>query len=202
MTSLCAIIPAANLKAANDTLQTQGFGPNNFSVPSYTGAGATHASLHSWNNPAFVAAVTALTGVTVDNSVGDAKTRTQAMIDAKGAKWGANAPTLPTSGMTVANTLYRYGLGELWFCIQAFNRTTFNAPPTTYPALIRQVRIPGTAYPWKQPTDQFDAYKLVNPFTGTGDLCTHLGQKWRVTQADGSGNNVWEPSVFGWTVVP
>lgn len=157
MSSLCAIIPVANLKAANDALQAQGFGPNNFSVPSYTGAAATHASLHSWNNAAFVAAVTALAGVTVDNSTGDPSNRTQAMIQAKGAKWGANAPALPTSGMTVAGALYSFGLGELWSCIQAFDRATFNAPPATYPALIRQARIPGSANPWKQPVDQFSA---------------------------------------------
>ena len=27
------------------------------------------------------------------------------------------------------------------------------------------------------------------------------GFTWKVTQADGSGNNVWEPGVFGWTKV-
>jgi hypothetical protein len=90
----------------------------------------------------------------------------------------------------------------LWSCIQTFDRTTFPLPPSNYPALIRQARVPGTAVPWRQPIDQFDAYKLVNPFTGEGDLCTHNGDTWYVTQADGAGNNVWEPGVFGWTVQP
>ena len=33
------------------------------------------------------------------------------------------------------------------------------------------------------------------------DTCTYSGKTWKVTQADGSGNNVWEPGVFGWTQV-
>ena len=67
------------------------------------------------------------------------------------------------------------------------------------PALIRVAKIPGEAVPWQQPLDQFDAYKLKNPFTGEGDYSLHNGRKWQVTQADGAGNNVWEPGVFGWT---
>jgi len=30
---------------------------------------------------------------------------------------------------------------------------------------------------------------------------THNGQTWEVAQADGAGNNVWEPGVFGWVEV-
>lgn len=30
---------------------------------------------------------------------------------------------------------------------------------------------------------------------------THNGFTWKVTQADGSGNNVWQPGVYGWTKV-
>jgi hypothetical protein len=67
--------------------------------------------------------------------------------------------------------------------------------------LIRRAKIPGEALPWVQPLDQFDAYKLVNPFTNAGDLCTHNGFTWQVSQADGAGNNVWEPGVFGWVQV-
>ena len=83
--------------------------------------------------------------------------------------------------------------------IQTFSRTTYSAHPSTYPALIRLVIEPGVVAPWKQPSDQFDAYKLVNPFNGKPDQCTHNGKTWTVTQVDGSGNNVWEPGVFGWT---
>ena len=46
-----------------------------------------------------------------------------------------------------------------------------------------------------------DAPKPVNPFSGKPDQRTHNGFTWKVTQADGSGNNVWEPGVFGWTKV-
>ena len=52
---------------------------------------------------------------------------------------------------------------------------------------------------WVQPLDQFAAYKLVNPFTGQGDRCTHNGKTWYVSQADGAGSNVWAPGVYGWT---
>jgi len=73
--------------------------------------------------------------------------------------------------------------------------------PAIIPALIRMAKIPGEALPWVQPIDQYDAYKLVNPFTGEGDRCTHEGFTWKVTQADGAGNNVYAPGVFGWTQV-
>ncbi len=199
--SLCAIIPVANLLAANETLSEAGFGPNNFSVPCYAGPGATHAALHSWNIPAFAAAVKALPGVMWEESDGDPVTRTNALIQAQGAKWGAQAPALPTTGNAVANTLYRYTDDSMWWCIQTFSRTTYSAHPSTYPALIRRVRVPGSVEAWTQPLDQWDSYKLVNAFTGLPDRCTHNGQTWKVTQADGSGNNIWTPGQFGWTVV-
>ncbi len=53
--SMVAIIPVANILTANDTLNNtantpgkKSHGPNNFSVPAYTGAAATHGALHSW----------------------------------------------------------------------------------------------------------------------------------------------------------
>lgn len=50
---------------------------------------------------------------------------------------------------------------------------------------------PGEAYPsWVQPTGAHDSY-------GDGDRVTHDGRSWESTVAD----NVWEPGVFGWTVV-
>jgi len=45
------------------------------------------------------------------------------------------------------------------------------------------------------------AHKLLSPFTGQPKTCTHKGFTWKVTQADGAGNNVWEPGVYGWTKV-
>ena len=51
---------------------------------------------------------------------------------------------------------------------------------------------------WQQAI-QFDAYRLVGPFTGQPETCTHNGKEWFVSQGDGSGNNIWEPGTFGWT---
>lgn len=205
--SMVAIIPIANILTANDLLNNtagtpgkKSFGPNNFSVPAYTGASATHGALHSWNDPIFEANVQAISNVVWEISDGDPIARTQALIEAQGAKWGAQAPELPSTGTVKAGSLYRYD-GLLWSVIQTFNRTTYNAHSSTYPALIRTVNEPGAVAPWKQPIDQYDAYKLVNPFSGKPDKCKHKGATWKVTQADGSGNNVWEPGVFGWTKV-
>lgn len=196
--SIVAIIPVANLAAANAALQAQGYGPNNFSVAAYAQPTPTHAVLHAWSTGAFATAVKALPGVTFNEGTGDPVARTQALIAAQSAKWGAQAPDLPSAGNATANTLYRWTDGSLWWCIQTFSRSTFNAPPATYPALIRIVREPGAVLEWTQPIDQYDAYKLVNAFTGKPDECTHNGKTWYVTQGDGSGNNVWEPGVFGW----
>lgn len=205
--SMVAIVPVSNILNANDLLNntagTQGkksHGPNCFSVPAYTGAAATHGALHSWSDPVFEADVKAIPNVVWEISDGDPVTRTQALIAAQGAKWGAQAPQLPDTGTVTAGSLYRYD-NLLWSVIQTFSRTTYNAHPSTYPALIRTVHEPNVVAPWKQPTDQYDAYKLVNPFTGQPDQCTHKGSTWKVSQADGAGNNVWEPSVFGWTKV-
>ena len=200
--SFAAVIPVANMAAANATLQTAGFGPRNFSVPAYGATGATHAALHAWDDAAFIAAVKAIANVSWNDAVINPITATADLIAAQGAQWGAQAPMLPTTGNAIAGTLYRYTGDTLWWCIQTFSRTTFSAPPSTYPALIRQSRIPGSVAPWVQPTDQFDAYKLVNPFTGQPDECTFGAQTWYVSQGDGAGNNTWQPGVFGWTVKP
>ena len=198
--SIVAILPAASLLAANAALETAGFGPSNFSVPAYTGAGATHAALHAWHDAAFVAAVKAIAGVVTDEGTGDPVARTKALIEAQGAQWGAQAPELPATGNVTAGSLYRFE-DELWSVIQTFSRTTYPAHPSTYPALIRRAIVPGVRAPWVQPTDQFNAYKLVNPFTGKPDEVTHAGKTWKVTLADGAGNNVYEPGEYGWTEV-
>ena len=92
MTSLCAIVPAQHLIATNAALEAQGFGPANFSVQCFPAAGASHAALHAWHDPAFTAAVTALPNVAYDIGEGDPITRTRALIEAQGAQWGDNAP--------------------------------------------------------------------------------------------------------------
>lgn len=194
--SIVAVVPVAGLLAANASLQAQGYGPENFSVPAYAGPVPTFAALHAWDDSAFVAAIKAVPGVVFDESAGDPGARTTALIEAQGARWPGQALPLPTSGNANANTLYTYNDTELWWVIQTFNRTTFPAPPATYPALIRRARVPGTVEPWVQPLDQFDAYQLVNAFTGKPDECSHQGSRWVSDYA----NNVWEPGVFGWTL--
>ena len=187
--SLCAIIPVANLAAANATLAAAGYGPRNFSVQAYGATGATHAALHAWNDAAFIAAVKAIPGVVWEESGGDPVARTQALIAAQGAKWGAQAPALPATGNVTVGSLYRFE-DSLWSVIQAFSRTTYGAHPSTYPALIRRLRDPYKTEAWRQPLDQFDSFKLVNPFTGKADTTLHGGKTWR-TKVD---NNVWEPT--------
>lgn len=198
--SIVAVVPVGNLLAANATLQAAGFGKNNFSVPAYAGVAPTHAALHAWNDVAFSTAVKALAGVVVNEGAGDPVARTKALIEAQGAKRGAQAPQLPASGNVATGALYQLD-GQLWYVITGFSRTTYPDPPAAYPALIRRARVPGETAPWIQPTDSFDAYKLVNPFTGQPDTCTYSGKTWRVSQADGTGNNIWVPGQYGWIEV-
>ena len=215
--SISAICPVEHLAAVNAALEAAGHGPNNFSVPAYAGPGATHACLHCWDSPAFLASLQAIPEVTIlagpvdtgevddeGNPITvdlDPTERTRKVVTDAGAQWGADADELPSSGMVTAGTIYRLGdeEPELWYVIQGFSRTTYGAHPSTYPALIRRVRNPYAVEQWVQPLDQFDAYKLVNPFTGEPDHA-YIGETlYHVTQADGSGNNVWQPGVFGWT---
>jgi len=191
--SMVAIVPVANLAAANSTLASAGFGPNNFSVPAYTGRAATHAALHAWTDAAFQTAVQAITGVVVEISTGDPVTRTKALIELQGAVWGDQVPELPTTGNLTAGSLYRHD-GSLWSVIQTFNRATFSASPETYLALIRRVRNRKVTEEWSQPNDQFDSYNLVNPFTGMADRCTKDGK----TYATKLNANVWEPPSAQW----
>ena len=189
-----ASIPVAQMQAANATLESQGFGPNNFSVPAYAGPSPSHALLHCWHSPVFEVAVAAIPGVVIQQGLADPVATTTAVANTANTDWSNEAK--PLTG-TVTPGLYRDADDVLWWVIQSYD-TAIWSDPTIIPALIRRAKIPGEALPWAQPLDQFDAYKLVNPFTGTGDLCTHNGFTWKVVQADGAGNNVWEPGVFGW----
>jgi hypothetical protein len=198
--SIVAIVAYSDIAAANAALEEAGFGPQNFTVPAYTGIAPSHAALHCWNDPRFQEALEALPYVTIQTEDGEPASLVNTLIEAQGAKWPAKAPELPNTGMVNAGEMYRYQ-GKGWSIIQAFDRSTFGAPPETYPALMRYVRQPGSIEEWKQPIDQYDAYKLVNLYTGAPDQCKHNGQIWKVIQADGAGNNVYEPGVFGWEVV-
>jgi hypothetical protein len=153
--------------------------------------------LHCWHSPVFEAAVAAIPGVVIQQELADPIATTTAVAHAVNAEWGNEAK--PLTG-AVTPGLYRDAEDVLWWVIQSYD-TAIWSDPTIIPALIRRAKVPGEALPWVQPLDQFDAYKLVNPFTNAGDLCTHNGFTWQVSQADGAGNNVWEPGVFGWVKV-
>jgi len=204
MSNFSASIPVANMQAANaflagtdgNPLNTNNFGPNNFSVPAYSGPSPTVGLLHAWGDPVFEAAVASIPNVVITQGTDPVVMTTEAATTA-GVTWGNDAQ--PLTG-TVSPGLYRDTDNVLWWVIQSYNTATY-PDPTVIPALIRMAKVPGEALPWVQPIDQYDAYKLVNPFTGTCDICTHNGSTWQVTQADGAGNNVWEPGVFGWTKV-
>lgn len=78
--------------------------------------------------------------------------------------------------------------GALYKCLQ--NHTSQNAwTPTDAPSLWAKVLIPDpTVIPeWEQPTS-------ANPYM-KGDKVRHNGKIW-ISDID---NNVWEPSVYGWT---
>lgn len=194
--SIVAIVPVAQMAAANLALEEAGFGPRNLSVAAYGATGATHAALHAWHDAPFASAVKALAGVAWEESEGDPVTRTKALIEAQGAQWGANAP--PLTGNVTAGKLYRHTDDSLWSVIQSYNADTY-PDPTAIPALVRRAREPGKALPWVQPLDANNAYRLLDPFTGEPETCTHNGKEWFVSQGDGSGNNIWEPGTFGWT---
>jgi hypothetical protein len=197
MANFSASIPVANMAAANTTLEAAGYGPHNFSVPAYAGPSPAHALLHAWSDAEFEAAVAAIPGVVIQQGLSDPISTTSAVANTVGADWSAQAQ--PLIG-TVTPGLYRDAAGVLWWVIQSYNTATY-PNPSVIPALIRQAKVPGESLPWVQPLDQYDAYKLVNAFTGRPDQCAHNGFTWKVTQADGDGNNVWEPGVFGWTKV-
>lgn len=60
--TISATVSVTHLTEANTQLEAAGHGPSNFSVPLRTGnARATHAGLHAWDDPSFLAALQALT---------------------------------------------------------------------------------------------------------------------------------------------
>lgn len=66
MSNFSASIPVANMQAANAELEASGHGPNNFSIPAYSGEGnPSVALLHAWGDPEFEAAVAAIPGVVI-----------------------------------------------------------------------------------------------------------------------------------------
>lgn len=198
MLGFSAIIPVAEMDAANDSLQALGWGLGNFSVPAFSSAQPSHATMHAWMDPLFLADVEAIPNVQIVE--GDLPDNTVVAACALvGAQWGGAAP--PLEGI-VTPGLYRYSDGTLWWVIQQYDTATWpdpNAPGLQ--ALVVPARTPGEVTTWIQPLNQFTAYFLVNSFTGQPDEVTHNGQTWFVSQGDGAGLNIWQPGVFGWTVV-
>jgi hypothetical protein len=188
--SISAIVAVADMQAVNDALEAQGFGPGNFSVPAFTGPGVSHAALHAWDDPVFLAALQAIPEVTLDFEVTDPVIGTNQVIVDAGAQWGMMAPLL--EGVTVAGKLYKDTDGTMWSCIQSYD-TAIWPDPYIIPALIRRARDPNKIEPWQQPIDQFDSYLLPNAFTGVGDKCSHVGKNW-ITLIN---NNVWQPGAVG-----
>jgi hypothetical protein len=194
--SIVAVVPVANLIAANAALAAWGPGPH-FSVSGLSATGLTHGALHDWGgNPAYVAAIKALPGVLVDETPGEPGTRLRALFAGVNAQWPVVAPPFPNSGLTVAGRIYSFG-SELWLSIVAFNRTTFPGPPSSLaPSIIRRRRWPGEVLPWVQPLDQFDAYFTVDPITGQPDRVTFNGRRYRSTIP--GVPNVWQPGGAEW----
>ena len=176
MSNFSASIPAANMQAANAELEEAGHGPNNSRFPPMLARHLPLRLLHAWGDPVFEAAVASIAGVTITQGTDPIEMTSDAAV-AAGSTWGQDAK--PLTG-TVTPGLYKDADGVLWWVIQSYNTATY-PNPLVIPALIRVAKIPGEALPWQQPLDQYDAYKLVNPFTGEGDYSLHKGVKWQVT---------------------
>ena len=82
----------------------------------------------------------------------------------------------------------RYG-EKLYRVVQAHTSQVDWTPDVT-PALFTEIPKPGEIPEWKQPTGAQDAYSK-------GDKVLHNGSVWEST-IDG---NVWEPGVYGWTII-
>ena len=80
--------------------------------------------------------------------------------------------------------------GKLWRCLQD-HMSQDGWEPESAPSLWAKVLIPDPDVipEWEQPDS-------TNPYS-KGDKVTHNGQTW-VSDVD---NNVWEPGVYGWSVV-
>ena len=196
--SIVAIIPVANLAAARRTAGRRGYGPNNFSVAAYAQPTPTHAVLHAWSTGAFA---TAGQGVARrhlhQKAPATPVARTQALIAAQSAKWGAQAPDLPSAGNATANTLYRWTDGSLWWCIRPSATQHVQRRRRRHLALIRhRAHEPGAVLGGRRhrPVRRLAGERL---HPASPDECTHNG---RLVRDAGrrQRNNVWEPGVFGW----
>jgi hypothetical protein len=96
------------------------------------------------------------------------------------------------SGKSVAYTVgTRVRYNGILYKVLADHTSQETWTPDAAPSLFAEVLIPvdGSIPEWKQPDS-------TNPYTN-GDKVTHNGSIW-ISDVD---NNVWEPGVYGWTVV-
>ena len=177
--SISAIIPVALMEQANAYLEQQGFGPANFSVAmKSSGESGTHAGVHCWPNAQFKAVLGAM--LSSGNYSGlrlgadfDGLAKQEALVWTDPTNWTQN-PVMKGDQRTYDN--------KTWESLIDYNVW---APPVGWREVVSQ------GYPaWVQPTGAHDAYAL-------GFIVTHKGQNWRSDYAA----NVWEPGVFGWTVI-
>jgi hypothetical protein len=199
MSGFSAVIPAAQMNDANAELEALGWGPGNFSVPAFAGASPTHATFHAWNDPAFEAAVAAIPGVIMQEGLSTPYETVNTACASVGATWSQAA--LPLTGIVTPGLYYymREDVKEYWWVVQQYDTNTWPDPAAPgLQALVVPARMPGEITEWVQPFNASTAYFLVNAFTNAPDEVTHNGQTWVVSQADGAGNNIWEPGVFGW----
>lgn len=82
--------------------------------------------------------------------------------------------------------------GKSYICIQP-HRTQSDWPPEVTINLWTELRniTADNPDPWIQ--------KFAPPYYRLGDFVTHNGKVWECTAGDASGNNVWQPGVYGWT---
>lgn len=194
--SIVALSPTPH--AHNAMLEAQGFGPSNFTLPCAGSTGYKFSVLHAWDDADFLSALQLLPGIIIYSGGGQPTDMTQALVANNNASRVDTAQELPDTGNVTAGQLYLFE-GALWAVIQTHNRSTYGGDPAQYPALIRELRRPGEVKAWRQPLDQYDSFRLVNPFTGQPDECLHAGKRWRTT----IDFNVYEPGSLngGWVEV-
>lgn len=183
--NFAAIIPVANMDAANTALEEAGFGPMNFVVPLRTGAGdATHAGMHSWSNPELLAALQAIPNVVIeqgDDTV-ESKTLFSDACQTVGVEW--TNPTNWHQNPIMVDDERTFG-GKLWKSLIDYNVW---APPIGWREVVSE------GYPaWVQPTSAADDYNI-------GDRVSFNGANYESV----INGNVWSPAVYpaGWQLLP
>jgi hypothetical protein len=93
----------------------------------------------------------------------------------------------------IKDDLFRYG-SKLYKVNQVHTSAIQWIPGIGTDALYSAIAPPGVIAEWMQPTGAHNSYHV-------GDKVSHEGFIWECTHGDASGNNVWEPGVFGWVKI-